>query len=70
MCIVSYFERKYYDVPTLQDTGWEAVGVVQRRRCVNVCVSRLVFSFNYGAALFLISWHMGALIYFEEGCFL
>lgn len=31
----------------------------------NVCVSKLVFSFNYGAAFPLISWYMRALLYFE-----
>lgn len=34
-----------------------------------MCVSKLVFSFNYDTASLLISWYVGALIYFEATLF-
>lgn len=34
--------------------------------CANMCVSKLVFSFNCETAFLLISWCRGALIHFKE----
>lgn len=45
------------------------MGSCQAYLMLQVCVSKLVFSFNYDTASLLISWYVGALIYFEATLF-
>lgn len=71
LCIVSYFEGKsiMYQHYRIQDKKLSGLQYLMLQVCVNVCVSKLVFSFNYETAFLLISRYIGTLIYFEETSF-